>query len=471
MDFKPIGNRTDSSFYQEETAVRFCQCDFSHRLKLSELFRLFSDLAVSAFAFRGMDTRFLLEHQMVFLISRMAVGIRRMPLEGETRPVVKVSPILTKQNVVAIRDALDEIDQRRELESARAFLKKLLHKELYFRNISFADEADCIQFLGQKCMEHGYATEAFVQDVLLRESLSCTAFTSALAVPHAVSRYAEKSFICVLHNDMPIAWKDKRIHFVLMIGITQQEMKYFKDAFNLIVELFCRKSQPVYINGPFRHGSRRSDGHPGYVHGPVGEFPVTVMPVRTWHVDILYPGCTPPLEIHIEIEMADFLFAPVPESKTQRGIHRGGIVNPYYDAGSVHFHGSLDIGAIIEDQSSLPFPCSRSTAFCVNVSIAYAAHTVPASCACTLPAPLLDRLATALLCLQSGTARGLVSIPGAACRSMPGRATSVCPVLRVECNWYRLVQDALPHRASRGPAGMSASSETSTSLASGMRET
>ena len=84
MDFKPIGNRTDSSFYQEETAVRFCQCDFSHRLKLSELFRLFSDLAVSAFAFRGMDTRFLLEHQMVFLISRMAVGIRRMPLEGET---------------------------------------------------------------------------------------------------------------------------------------------------------------------------------------------------------------------------------------------------------------------------------------------------------------------------------------------------------------------------------------------------
>ena len=29
MDFKPIGNRTDSSFYQEETAVRFCQCDFT----------------------------------------------------------------------------------------------------------------------------------------------------------------------------------------------------------------------------------------------------------------------------------------------------------------------------------------------------------------------------------------------------------------------------------------------------------
>ena len=171
--------------------------------------------------------------------------ITPLPLEREIRPVVKVSPILTKQNIAAIRDALDEIEQRRELESARAFLKKLLHKELYFRNIPFADEADCIQFLGQKCIENGYATEAFVQDVLLRESLSCTAFTSALAVPHAVSRYAEKSFICVLHNDMPIVWKDKRIHFVLMIGITQQEMKYFKDAFNLIVELFGSTSRTL----------------------------------------------------------------------------------------------------------------------------------------------------------------------------------------------------------------------------------
>lgn len=84
MDFKPIDNRTDSSFYQEEMAVRFCQCDLHRRMKLSELFRIFSDLAVSAFAFRGMDTRFLWEHQMVFLISRMAVKVNRMPREGET---------------------------------------------------------------------------------------------------------------------------------------------------------------------------------------------------------------------------------------------------------------------------------------------------------------------------------------------------------------------------------------------------
>ena len=30
-----------------------------------------------------------------------------------------------------------------------------------------------------------------------------------------------------------------------MIGITQQEMKYFKDAFNLIVELFSSTSRTL----------------------------------------------------------------------------------------------------------------------------------------------------------------------------------------------------------------------------------
>ena len=83
MDFKPVDNSPASSFYQERQKVRFCQCDRSHRLKVSEMFRMFSDIAVTAFAFRGMDTAFLLEHQMVFLISRVAAGIRRMPMEGE----------------------------------------------------------------------------------------------------------------------------------------------------------------------------------------------------------------------------------------------------------------------------------------------------------------------------------------------------------------------------------------------------
>ncbi len=84
MKYTPtINNRTEEGLYQEEMEVKFCQCDASHRLKLSELFRILTDMADSAFAFRGMDHQFLMENRMVFLITRFSVQVLRMPVQTE----------------------------------------------------------------------------------------------------------------------------------------------------------------------------------------------------------------------------------------------------------------------------------------------------------------------------------------------------------------------------------------------------
>lgn len=173
--------------------------------------------------------------------------ITTIPLITDCQHVVLVNPVLTKQNISAIHACLDEIHSEKELDSVRGFLQGLLHKELYFRNVSLETTEDYINFMGYQCMEHGYVDELFIQDVLLRESLSCTAFTDTLAVPHSVSRYADKSFICVIHNDLPIPWNLKNVHFIFMIGIMEQDMKYFKGAFDLIIELFNSKSRTFDI--------------------------------------------------------------------------------------------------------------------------------------------------------------------------------------------------------------------------------
>lgn len=173
--------------------------------------------------------------------------IATLPAEVGKRRCVRVNPILTRQNINSIREMLDEIDEERELRNARRFLQMLLHKELYFRNVILEDEAAYIRFMGRHAMEKGYVKDAFVKDVLLRESVSGTAFTDALAVPHTISQYAERSFICVVHNDMPICWSQKTVHFILMIGIAEQDMKYFKGAFNLIIELFNSTSRTLEL--------------------------------------------------------------------------------------------------------------------------------------------------------------------------------------------------------------------------------
>ncbi|MCI8857251.1 MAG: PTS transporter subunit EIIA [Clostridiaceae bacterium] len=173
--------------------------------------------------------------------------ITTMPLNDTNIRTVQINPILTRQSTGCIRAALDEIDVEREFTNARGFLRGLFHPELYFRNIALEDAQTCIRFMGMHCLEQGYVSEDFIEDVLRRESFSSTAFTDILAVPHAISHYAERSFICVVHNNAPIQWGGRAVHFVLLIGITETDMKHFKAAFDLIVELFSHSERTIEL--------------------------------------------------------------------------------------------------------------------------------------------------------------------------------------------------------------------------------
>lgn len=151
---------------------------------------------------------------------------------------ILVDPILTKQNIIDIWAELQKIQDEKKKGESIQFLRSLLHPSLFFRNIPFHDKQECIEFLGRKCEEEGYINSAFIQDVLLRESVSSTAFTDCLAVPHTISQNADRSFICVVHDDNPIPWGKKNVNFVLMIGITAEDMKYFKNSFEIIIDRF-----------------------------------------------------------------------------------------------------------------------------------------------------------------------------------------------------------------------------------------
>ena len=160
---------------------------------------------------------------------------------------VTVNPIITKQNYLAIWDEIENIQKQRNLNNTREFLQRLLWNELYFRNVSLDTPEDYIRYLGEACLKRHYIHPDFINDVLLRESVSSTAFTDYLAVPHPMRQYAQRSFICILHNDVPIPWGNKHVHFVLMIGISEKDMRLFPDAFELIVDRFCSTEKVLEI--------------------------------------------------------------------------------------------------------------------------------------------------------------------------------------------------------------------------------
>ena len=173
--------------------------------------------------------------------------ITTLPLPDSAHRTIQVNPILTKQNLARLREELDDIDTEREHAQTRDFLRQMFHKELYFRNIEKKSAEEYIRFLGGRCLENGYVTGEFIEDVLRRESFSSTVFTDVLAVPHAISCYAERSFICVVHNDTPLSWSGRMIHFILLVGISEQDMKHFKAAFDLVIELFSSPERTMEL--------------------------------------------------------------------------------------------------------------------------------------------------------------------------------------------------------------------------------
>lgn len=156
-----------------------------------------------------------------------------------TAELVVIGPILNKRCIQRIHEALSQVVLGRLRGQARKLLRGMLCPELYFRNVNLGDSTNAyIDFLGNKCQELGFVGPEYVNDARLREQISSTAFTDTLAVPHSISCYAERSFICVLHNDASIPWGRHNVRFVLLIGIAEEDMRHFRIAFDIIVETF-----------------------------------------------------------------------------------------------------------------------------------------------------------------------------------------------------------------------------------------
>ena len=145
-----------------------------------------------------------------------------LPLGIQHPHMVQISPILTKANCESIRAQLSSISTERELARAHQFLQSLLHKELYFRNVSLSDAAAYIHFMGEQCVKHGYAKEEFVHAAKGLE------FTNVFVVG-----LEEDLFPSSLSKDNPRAVEEERRLFYVAITRAEQNcvLSYAKSRY------------------------------------------------------------------------------------------------------------------------------------------------------------------------------------------------------------------------------------------------
>lgn len=87
LGVQPLKNSSfqrDPRCYYKEVEIRFADCDRKKKARIQTILKIMADIAGVAYAARGYSHEWLWRHNSVFLITRAAIRIHRMPEADET---------------------------------------------------------------------------------------------------------------------------------------------------------------------------------------------------------------------------------------------------------------------------------------------------------------------------------------------------------------------------------------------------
>jgi lichenan operon transcriptional antiterminator len=157
--------------------------------------------------------------------------------------IVRIQPFLTDSDVERVQAAAGRIRRTRRLARLRAELERYFEPSAFLRGPGFGagGEEDVIRRLGAMLRERGVIDEVYIDRTIERERLSSTAFTDALAVPHALEMTASRTAIAIGIADPSIPWGDGRVQVVALVAFSESDREAFQTVFEQFVEVFSER--------------------------------------------------------------------------------------------------------------------------------------------------------------------------------------------------------------------------------------
>lgn len=162
------------------------------------------------------------------------------PVSGDR--FVRIQPFLTDSDVERVQAAAGRVRRARRLARLRAELERYFVPDAFVYGLRPDESEDAvITKLGGLLVETGVIDDDYVQRTLERERLSSTAFTDALAVPHALGMTATRTAIAVGIADPSIPWGEGRVQVVAMVAFSESDRAAFQTVFEQLVEVFSER--------------------------------------------------------------------------------------------------------------------------------------------------------------------------------------------------------------------------------------
>lgn len=164
--------------------------------------------------------------------------ITTVPLELESTPVVRISPVLSGTDVKKIRNfLLDEKETTLAQDNKYRYLRKFLHNEITILNCDLKSREEVIWLLGGRMNSEEYTDENFINSVFERENLSETAIGNLIAIPHAFEGHIKKQGIGVMTLKKPISWGEEKVQIIFMLSLDAASQAHIKNIFMDVLEL------------------------------------------------------------------------------------------------------------------------------------------------------------------------------------------------------------------------------------------
>lgn len=154
---------------------------------------------------------------------------------------VRIQPFLTDADVDRVQQAAARVRRGRRLTRLRAELARYFLPDAYVYPLPDAGEEVIIRLLGSRLVEAGLIGDDYVENTIVRERLSSTAFTDALAVPHALQMTAARTAIAIGVAEGSAAWGDARVQVVALAAFSEDDRAAFQTVFEQLVEVFSER--------------------------------------------------------------------------------------------------------------------------------------------------------------------------------------------------------------------------------------
>lgn len=161
-----------------------------------------------------------------------------VPLPAASDRVVLIQPFLTEADVERVQQAAARLRRARRLARLREELSRYLSEDAYVQPLPDRGEEAIIRLLGGRLVAAGLIGEDYIENTIQRERLSSTAFSDALAVPHALQMTAQRTAIAVGVAAGSVAWGSGRVQVVALAAFSEQDRDAFQTVFEQLVEVF-----------------------------------------------------------------------------------------------------------------------------------------------------------------------------------------------------------------------------------------